>query len=61
MLNIIIGIVLIIIGSTGITRNWYMFVDILGVLVPLALISFGIVALLAGIRHFKKDAQPKNS
>ena len=54
MLNIIIGIVLILIGTTGITRNWYMFVDMLGVLVPLALIIFGIIALLAGIRRYKK-------
>jgi len=54
MLNIIVGIILIILGTSGITRNWYMFIDILGVIVPLALIAFGIVAMLAGLRSLKK-------
>lgn len=53
MLNLTVGIIALALGLWGIMRNWYMFVDIIGVIIPLALISFGIVALLAGIRSVK--------
>jgi hypothetical protein len=52
MLNIIIGVIAIVLALAGIMRNWYLFFDMLGVIVPLALLLFGIVALLAGIRAF---------
>ena len=54
MLHITIGIIAILLGLWGVTRNWYMFVDIIVAVIPLALIAFGIVALLAGIRTIKK-------
>ena len=54
MLHLIIGTIAIVAGLRGIVANWYMFVDILAATVPLALISFGIVAFLAGIRHVKR-------
>jgi len=54
MLHIIIGITAIVLGLLGVVRNWYMFIDTLGVIIPLALLGFGIVALLAGIRGMKK-------
>ena len=54
MLHLIIGITAIALGVLGIMRNWYMFIDILSVIIPLALIGFGVVALLAGIRNLKK-------
>ena len=54
MLNIIIGIISILLGILGIMRNWYMFIDILTVIIPLALIAFGVIAFLAGIRDIKK-------
>ena len=54
MLHMTVGIIAIALGLWGIMRNWYMFVDIIGAVVPLALIGFGIVALLAGIRSVKK-------
>jgi len=57
MLNIIIGIMVILLGLWGITRNWYMFIDMLAAIVPLTLIGFGIVALLAGIRSLNKQAE----
>jgi len=53
MLHLIIGIVAILIGLIGIMRHWYMFVDVLAAVIPLALIIFGIVALLAGIRRMQ--------
>ena len=54
MVHIIIGIIAIAVGLRGIAANWYMFTDILGAIVPLALIGFGVVALLGGIRHAKR-------
>lgn len=53
MWNIILGVVAIILGLWGIARNWYMFVDIIGVLIPFLFIAVGLVALLAGIRNMK--------
>ena len=54
MLHMIIGILAIVVGLRGIVANWYMFVDMLAAIVPLGLICFGVVALLAGIRHMKR-------
>ena len=54
MLHITVGIIAIALGLWGIMRNWYMFVDIIIAIAPLALVGFGIVALLAGIRSIKK-------
>ena len=54
MLHMIIGTIAIVVGLRGIVANWYLFLDILGATVPLGLIGFGAVALLAGIRHVKR-------
>jgi len=59
MLNIIIGVVAILLGLRAIVKNWYMFIDLLGVIIPLALLSFGIIALLAGVRALKKNKEKK--
>jgi len=56
MLHVIVGIIAIVIGLWGITNNWYMFKDILLAIVPFAVICFGVVALLAGIRSMKAKA-----
>jgi len=53
MLHIVVGIVAIVIGLWGIMGNWYMFKDILVAIVPLLVLCFGIVAVLAGIRSMK--------
>ena len=53
MLHIIVGIIAIVIGLWGILGNWYMFKDILVAVVPLVVLCFGIVAILAGIRSMK--------
>ena len=55
MLHIAIGIISILLGIFGIMRNWYMFIDIISVIIPIALITFGVIALLAGIRGLKKS------
>jgi hypothetical protein len=53
MLHIIVGIIAIVIGLWGIMGNWYMFKDILVTVVPLLVLLFGMVAILAGIRSMK--------
>jgi len=53
MLHVIVGIIAIVIGLWGIMGNWYMFKDILVVIVPFVVLCFGIVAILAGIRSMK--------
>jgi len=53
MLHVIVGIIAIVVGLWGITRNWYMFRDMLVAIVPFLVICFGVVAILAGIRKMK--------
>ena len=53
MLHVIVGIIAIMIGLWGIMSNWYMFKDILVTIMPLVVLLFGIVAILAGIRKMK--------
>ena len=53
MLHIIIGIIAVVIGLWGIMGNWYMFKDVVIAVVPLLVLGFGIVAILAGIRSMK--------
>ena len=52
MKHIIIGFLGIIIGLWGIAVNWYMFLDLIKVLAPAALLVGGIIALMAGIGNF---------
>jgi len=57
MKHIIIGLVAITVGLWGIVLNWYQFLDLLWVLVPIAVLLGGIVALLAGISNFSKESR----
>ena len=57
MKHIIIGLVGIILGLWGIILNWYQFLDFLWVLVPMAVLLGGIVALLAGVSNFSKESR----
>jgi succinate-acetate transporter protein len=59
MKHIIIGLLAITIGLWGIALNWYQFLDLLWVVVPMAVIVGGIIALLAGISNFSKDLRSK--
>ena len=61
MLHIVVGIIAIVIGLWGIMGNWYMFRDILVAVVPLVVLLFGIVAILAGIRKMKATWAAKES
>ena len=55
MKHIIIGLVLVVLGLSGIAYNWYEFLDLLWVLLPMVALLGGIVALLAGISSFSSD------
>jgi len=61
MLHIIVGIIAIVIGLWGIMGNWYMFKDILVTIVPLLVLVFGMVAILAGIRSIKAKWAAKDT
>ena len=59
MKHIIIGFLAITLGLWGIVLNWYQFLDFLWVLVPMAVLVGGIIALLAGVSNFSKDSRIK--
>ena len=59
MLHMIIGVTAIVLGLWGVSRNWYVFVDVIRTVIPLGLIAFGIVAFIAGIRGMKKSGVEK--
>ncbi len=49
MKHIIFGLLAIALGVWGIVRNWWAFVDLLNVVIPILLVLVGVVALAAGI------------
>ena len=57
MKHIIIGFLSFMLGLWGIAANWYQFLDFLWVLVPMALLVGGILALLAGISNFSRETR----
>lgn len=61
MKHIIIGLVAIVLGMWGIVLNWYQFLDLLWVLVPMAVLVSGIVALLAGVSNFAKGSSAETN
>jgi hypothetical protein len=56
MKHIIIGLIAITLGLWGLVLNWYQFLDLLWVLVPMAAVVCGVIALLAGISNFSRNA-----
>ena len=60
MKQIIVGLIAIVIGLWGIALNWYQFVDLLRVLIPMAVLAGGIVALLAGISNFSGQSRSES-
>ena len=61
MLHVVVGIVAIVIGLLGLMGNWYMFKDILFAIVPIVVLFFGIIAVLAGIRKMKANWAAKEA
>jgi hypothetical protein len=62
MLHIVVGLLLVILGWWGISENWYLFLDLVWVVVPMLLLLLGIVSLLAGlgsVGHKLRSAAPR--
>jgi vacuolar-type H+-ATPase subunit I/STV1 len=51
MINIVFGLVAICLAIWGLVTYWWYTVDVIIAIFPLALLFFGIVALLAGIKN----------
>ncbi|MBW1675551.1 MAG: hypothetical protein JRF30_03270 [Deltaproteobacteria bacterium] len=49
MLNIIFGLCLLCAGIFGIMRNWWAVVDFVRVVIPVAVVIFGVLSILAGL------------
>ena len=55
MIHAILGILAIILGLLGLSLSWYQFLDLVFVVLPVAVLIYGIIALMAGVESFKTD------
>ena len=54
MVHKIVGVVAIILGAWLLANHWWAFLDLLWVVFPCMLISFGVIALVVGFSRKKK-------
>ena len=54
ILTILMGLCLLSFGIYGIISNWWLVADLAGVVIPLCLVIFGLVSVLAGISTIKE-------
>ena len=54
ILKILISLCLLSFGIYGIINNWWLVADLAGVVIPLCLVIFGLVSVLAGISTIKE-------
>ncbi len=59
MLNIIFGLCLTSLGIIGIVTNWWAVADFVGVVIPLIMIIFGVISILAGLSTVKEKRRWK--
>ncbi|CAN2041298.1 MamI-2 [Candidatus Magnetomoraceae bacterium gMMP-15] len=61
LMHILLGVCLLSMGVAGITNNWWAVVDFVSVIIPLLMIYFGVISLLAGLsaRKEQKERQIK--
>jgi hypothetical protein len=57
MVHILLGLVLFVLGWWGIMENWHLFLDLVWVIVPLLLLLFGVLSIVAGIGHAGRHVQ----
>lgn len=55
MANIIVGLLSISLGLWGVSVWWYSLAELLRGSIPLVLLSFGIVALMAGVTRVRDE------
>ena len=61
MKHIIFGILAIALGLWGIVQNWWAFLDLVNVVLPILLVVLGAVALAAGISSQLKTEPPEET
>ena len=49
MLHVILGAIAIFFGIWGIASHWWAFLDLLYVLIPVLLVTGGVIAITSGI------------
>ena len=54
ILQILLGLFLLSFGLYGIFANWWLVEDYAGILIPLCLVLFGVISILAGISGIKE-------
>lgn len=57
MANIIIGLLCVAFGLWGMSVWWYSMAELLRGTVPLILLVFGVVALMAGVTGVRNEAE----
>jgi len=57
ILQILLGLFLLSFGLYGILENWWLVEDYASILIPLCLVIFGVIAVLAGISAVKEKKE----
>ena len=57
MMNIIVGLCLLCLGIIGIVRNWWAVLDFVRVVIPVGVLVFGVLSLMAGLSSMKKSSK----
>jgi len=52
-LHILLGICLLSLGIAGIASNWWAVLDFVSVVIPIIMVFFGVISILAGINSFQ--------
>ena len=57
MLSIILGLCLLCLGIYGIVSNWWAVLDFVRVVIPVGVLVFGVLSILAGLSGLKKSSK----
>jgi len=57
MLHIILGLCFLFIGIFGIVGNWWAVLDFIRVVIPVGILVFGVVSILAGLSSLKESSK----
>jgi len=57
MLSIILGLCLLCLGIFGIVTNWWAVLDFIRVVIPVGVLVFGVVSILAGLSNLKESSK----
>ena len=57
MLHIILGLCFLCVGIFGIVSNWWAVLDFIRVVIPVGVLVFGVVSILAGLSSLKESSK----